>query len=129
MTVPGVPIPMNAETSIQNDDGAWKITTPAQAWSYAAKCRIERKYSKGKASVGVSVKAEVEVLAGEIGLALVGSDPTRLEQELFIKPDGPRTVFLKGSDLTALAAPMLAMTAYAAVAAVLAVRVFRKTLA
>lgn len=98
MTVPDVPIPMNAETSIQNDDGAWKITTPAQAWSYAAKCRIERKYSKGKASVGVSVKAEVEVLAGEIGLALVGSDPARLEQELFIKPDGPRTVLLKGSE-------------------------------
>ncbi|MFY9684531.1 MAG: class I SAM-dependent methyltransferase [Pseudolabrys sp.] len=89
---------MNAETSIQNDDGAWKITTPPQAWSYAAGCRLERKDSEEGSSIGIVIKAEVEVLTGEIGLALVGSDPTRFEQELLIKADGARTVSLKGSE-------------------------------
>jgi ABC-2 type transport system permease protein len=40
-----------------------------------------------------------------------------------------KAVFLKGSDLTALAGPLLAMAAYAAAAAAVAMRTFRKTLA
>jgi 2-polyprenyl-3-methyl-5-hydroxy-6-metoxy-1,4-benzoquinol methylase len=93
-----IPVPTNAETSIQNDGGTWQITTPAQPWSYAAVYRIECKGDEGAESVGALIEAEVEVLAGEAGLALVGDDLTRLEHEVFIQPDGACTVSLKGSD-------------------------------
>jgi hypothetical protein len=94
----GVLVPMHAETSIRHDEDAWWITTPARAGSYAATHPIERKGSEVGASVGVLVTTDVEVLAGEIGLALVDTDLTRLEHELLVKPDGARTLSLKGSD-------------------------------
>ena len=74
------------------------MTTPAQAWSYAATYPIERQGSEAGASVGVCVTTDVEVLTGEIGLALVDADITRLEHEILVTPDGPRTLSLEGSD-------------------------------
>src|SRR5260221_5100575 len=91
-------VPIHAETSIRHDEDAWWITTPARAGSYAATHPIERKGSEAGASVGVSVTIDVEVLAGEIGLALVDTDLTRLEHEILVKPDGARTLSLTGSD-------------------------------
>ena len=74
------------------------MTTPAEAWSYAATYPIERQGTEAGASVDVCVTIDVEVLAGEIGLALVDADITRLEHEILVTPDGPRTLVLKGSD-------------------------------
>ena len=98
MTVNGVLVPMHADTSIRHDEDERWITTPAQAGSYAATHPIERKGAEAGASVGVLVTTDVEVLAGEIGLALVDTDLTRLEHEILVKPDGARTLSLKGSD-------------------------------